>query len=50
MIPVISPPGSPTAIQNALNALGTPNGFIAYDIVPLLQQAVVLAANLIQSP
>lgn len=47
MTPVISPVGSPTAIQNALNALGTPNGFIAYDEIQLLQQAVVLAANLI---
>lgn len=46
MTPVVSPVGSTTAIQNALNALGTPNGFVAYDIVPLLQQAVVLAANL----
>jgi hypothetical protein len=47
MTPVISPPGSDTQIQNALAALGTPNGFIAYDVIPLLQQAVVLAANLI---
>ena len=42
----VSPPGSPTQIQNALTALGTPEGFIAYDVIPLLQQAVVLAANL----
>lgn len=43
----VSQVGDNTAIQNALNALGTPQGFIAYDMVPLLQQAVVLAANLI---
>lgn len=43
----VSPPADSTAIQNALNALGTPQGFIAYDVIPLLQQAVVLAANLI---
>lgn len=43
----VSQVGDTTAIQNALNALGTPQGFIAYDMIPLLQQAVVLAANLI---
>lgn len=43
----VSPVADNTAIQNALNALGTPQGFIAYDMIPLLQQAVVLAANLI---
>jgi len=43
----ISPPGGSTETHNALVALGIPEGFIALDVVPLLQQAVVLAANLI---
>lgn len=44
----ISPVADSAAVQTALDALGIPEGFIAMDNVPLLQQAVVLAANLIQ--
>ena len=42
----VSPVASSEKIQTALNNLGTPNGFIAYDIVPLLQQLVVALGNI----
>lgn len=41
----VSPVASAEKIQTALTNLGTPNGFIAYDIVPLLQQLVVALGN-----
>lgn len=36
---------SPDKIQSALDNLGIPQGFIAYDTVPLLRQLVVAAGN-----
>lgn len=42
----VSPVASSEKIQTALTNLGTPNGFIAYDIVPLLQQLVVALGNI----
>ena len=36
---------SPAKIQSALDNLGIPQGFIAYDTVPLLRQLVVAAGN-----
>jgi len=42
----VSPVASPAKIQTALANLGTPDGFIAYDIVPLLQQLVVALGNI----
>ena len=44
---IVSPFSDATAVQTALDALGVPDGIIAMDTVPLLQQAVILAANLI---
>lgn len=41
----VSPVASQAKIQTALANLGTPDGFIAYDIVPLLQQLVVALGN-----
>ena len=41
----VSPVASSEKIQTALTNLGTPNGFIAYDVVPLLQQLVVALGN-----
>lgn len=42
----VSPVASAEKIQTALTNLGTPDGFIAYDIVPLLQQLVVALGNI----
>lgn len=41
----VSPVASSAKIQSALDNLGIPQGFIAYDTVPLLQQLVVAAGN-----
>jgi hypothetical protein len=40
-----SPVASSAKIQTALTNLGIPNGFIAYDTVPLLQQLVIALGN-----
>lgn len=42
----VSPVASSEKIQTALTNLGTPNGFIAYDVVPLMQQLVVALGNI----
>ena len=41
----VSPVASSDKIQTALTNLGVPNGFIAYDTVPLLQQLVIALGN-----
>ena len=41
----VSPVASSAKIQSALTNLGIPDGFIAYDTVPLLQQLVVASGN-----
>lgn len=41
----VSPVASSAKIQSALDNLGIPQGFIAYDTVPLLQQLVVASGN-----
>lgn len=41
----VSPVASAEKIATALTNLGTPDGFIAYDVVPLLQQLVVALGN-----
>lgn len=46
MIPVVSPVASAEKIQTAKNNLGIPDGFIAYDVVPLLYQLVVALGNI----
>lgn len=45
MIPVVSPVASAEKIQTAKTNLGIPDGFIAYDVVPLLYQLVVALGN-----
>lgn len=41
----VSPVASSTKVQSALSNLGIPEGFIANDVVPLLQQLVVALGN-----
>lgn len=41
----VSPPASAAKVQTALDNLGTPNGFLGRDTIPLLQQLVVALGN-----
>ena len=41
----VSPVASSEKVQSALTNLGIPDGFVAYDVVPLLQQLVVALGN-----
>lgn len=41
-----SPVASSSKVQTALTNLGIPNGFIAYDTIPLLRQLVIALGNI----
>ena len=41
----VSPVASSDKVQSALTNLGIPDGFVANDVVPLLQQLVVALGN-----